>query len=55
MLFLTTCSFTKALGGSAEYDQGQALTSVLAGSLGGRLLERRTNVFRLVKNATDFD
>ena len=55
VLFLTNCSLTKALGGGAGYDAGQAITSVLPNSLGERLLKRRASVFQLVKNATDFE
>ena len=55
VLFLTNCSLTKALGGGSGYDAGQAITSVLPGSLEERLLQRRASVFQLVKNATDFD
>ena len=54
VLFLTNCSLTKAPGGSAEYDEGQAITSVLPNSLGDRLLERRARIFQLVKSASDF-
>ena len=54
VLFLTNCSLTKASGGSAEYDEGQAITSVLPNSLGDRLHERRASIFQLVKNASDF-
>ena len=55
VLFLTNCSLTKKTGGATEYDESQAITSVLPKSLGDRLLERRTSVFKLIKNATDFD
>ena len=55
VLFLTNCSLTKAPGGSGEYDAGRAITSVLPNSLKDRLLQRRASVFKLVKNATDFD
>ena len=55
VLFLTNCSLTKALGGGAGYDAGQAITSVFPGSLEERLLQRRASVFQLVKNATDFE
>ena len=55
VLFLTNCSLTKAGGGSAEYDESQAITSALPDPLGARLLERRASVFQLVKNDTNFD
>ena len=55
VLFLTNCSLTKAVGGGAEYDESQAITSALPVPLGARLLERRASIFRLVKSATDFD
>ena len=55
VLFLTNCSLTKAPGGSGEYDERQAITSVLPNSLKDRLLQRRASVFKLVKSATDFD
>ena len=55
VLFLTNCSLTKSLGGSAEYDEGQTITSVLAESLGNRLLKRRASVFQVVKKGADFD
>ena len=55
VLFLTNCSLTKKPGGAAEYDESQAITSVLPKSLGDRLLERRTSIFELIKNAADFD
>ena len=54
VLFLTNCSLTKAAGGSAEYDESQAITSALPETLGDRLLKRRAGVFQLVKNAPDF-
>ena len=54
VLFLTNCSLTKAPDGSAEYDEAQAITSVLPNSLEDRLLERRARIFQLVKNASDF-
>ena len=55
VLFLTNCSLTKSPDGGTEYDEGQAITSVLAGPLGDRLLKRRASVFQLIKQATDFD
>ena len=55
VLFLTNCSLTKAPGGGAEYDDKQAITSVLSERLGDQLLKRRASVFQLVKNAPDFD
>ena len=55
VLFLTNCSLTKEFGGSAEYDEAQAITSVLADPLRDRLLKRRASVFQVVKNSTDFD
>ena len=55
VLFLMNCSLTKVIGGGTGYDENQAITSVLSNSLGDRLLERRTSIFQLVKNATDFD
>ncbi len=54
VLFLTNCSLTKAAGGSAEYDESQAITSALPETLGDRLLKRRAGIFQLVKNAPDF-
>lgn len=55
VLFLTNCSLTKACGGSTKYDAGHTITSVLAGTLADRLVERRAKVFQLVKSATDID
>ena len=55
VLFLTNCSLTKAIGGSIEYDESQAITSDLPEPLGARLLERRASAFQLVKDATDFN
>ena len=55
VLFLTNCSLTKEFGGSAEYDEAQAITSVLAESLGNRLLKRRASAFQAVKKGADFD
>ena len=55
VLFLTNCSLTKAPCGGAEYDDKQAITSVLSERLGDQLLKRRASVFQLVKNAPDFD
>ena len=54
VLFLTNCSLTKVAGGSAEYDESQAITSALPETLGDRLLKLRADVFQLVKNAPDF-
>ena len=55
VLFLINCSLTKAPGGCTKYDEGHTITSMLAGTLAGRLVERWASVFQLVKNATNFD
>ena len=55
VLFLTNCSLTKAVGGGAEYDASQAITSALPDPLSARFLERRKDVFERVKNAPDFN
>ena len=55
VLFLTNCSLTKAVGGTAEYDDSQAITSTLPDPLAARFLERRASIFQLVKNSKDFD
>ena len=46
VLFLTNCSLTKTHGGNTEYDEHEAIASVLPRSLGDRLLERRASVFQ---------
>ena len=51
VLFLTNCSLTKALDGVTQYNPGPAITSDLPEPLRDRLLNRRANVFQLVKNA----
>lgn len=53
VLFLTNCSLTKALDGVTQYDPGPAITSDLPEPLRDRLLNRRSNVFQLVKNDPD--
>ena len=54
VLFLTNCSLTKVPGGSAEYDEREAITYILPNSLRDGLIRRRAGIFQLVKNATDF-
>ena len=50
VLFLTTCSLNKAEGGTVDYNEGAAITSLLSPALKERLLERREAVRQLVKN-----
>lgn len=48
ILFLTTCSLTKRLGGEPRFPEEDAITGMVAGDLRERLLERREAVRRLV-------
>ena len=54
VLFLTNCSLTKTRGGIPEYDEQEAITSVLPTSLKNRFLDRREKAFQYVKMAREF-
>ena len=54
VLFLTNCSLTKTRGGIPEYDELEAITSVLPTSLKNRFLDRREKALQYVKMVREF-
>ena len=54
VLILTNCSLTKVPGGSAEYDNREAITYSLPNSLRDGLIKRRASILQLVKTDTEF-
>lgn len=55
ILFLSICSLTKATGGHSQYLKGASIASELPPKLAERLLKRRNEVRRLVRESEEVD